>query len=518
MLDGYFSLCILETMNNEIPFNTVKFLPDAEYVLPCITGEYIKTSSIGLNCFTSLFEPIDLQKKDQYLIPVPTGEVTEDNSRTYRIFSEDMPEVKEDYNLGQFLGLFAGDGWWDKPQYNGRKWTDRKIHLADVLGYNYAFVENYLKNILCVKNYEVLEKFIPKEEASWCEGDSRKFSISFDQVDKMCEFLTQMLGGERGLTHNGAGNKCLNFDFKTTNTEFKKGLLAGLISSDGSVSMNHAFKTPRLIVNYSTISKKLASNIKELAHSLNLHATLTFDKRPTVSGNKVYVISFSVVGLKTLQILDDRMAYKPKFEIFKNASVDISKYKYDYIPCTKEFLKEIEPFIFFRKTQKFDRRNPTEEQKKLIEDANIADSVFRFRKCGYATKHFIVEVLMPAVMKNVNQRKQEYECALNLLESSELLEHLSKAHYDALQKGFKSCFTTTISNDRKLIFDKGSQLFRKVYWVLHRGKEEGIKNELRIMLLNYFREIKPLSYNVEFMADYTDKFINNSKIKWLRIK
>lgn len=33
MLDGYFSLCILKTANNEIPFNTVKFLPDAEATL-----------------------------------------------------------------------------------------------------------------------------------------------------------------------------------------------------------------------------------------------------------------------------------------------------------------------------------------------------------------------------------------------------------------------------------------------------------------------------------------------------
>lgn len=55
-------------------------------------------------------------------------------------------------------------------------------------------------------------------------------------------------------------------------------MLAGLISSDGSVSINHAMKNPRLLVNYSTISKKLASDIKELAHSLNLHATLTFDE------------------------------------------------------------------------------------------------------------------------------------------------------------------------------------------------------------------------------------------------
>lgn len=501
---------------NEI--NSTSLICTEEFNILCTNGDFIKTNAIGLNKKTSQFETIDLDKKTDYIIPIKNKlNCKDDPNRTYQIFLSESWKTNEDYDLGQFIGLFAGDGWWDKPQYKGKVWCNRKLHIADVPGYNYAFVENYLKNKIKVKGYDVIERFIPKEQAKWCEGDSRKFSIIFDQCDRVCDFLTKILGGERGNNHNGAGNKKLNIDFENSNYDFRKGLLAGLLSSDGSVSLNHAFKKERLIVNYSTISKQLAVDIKKLSDSLGVHTTLTFDKRPTKSGNKVYILSFSVVDLKLTQVLDGRMAYKPKYELFTKTMVETSKPKFKYVPITLEFYNDIKALLIFSNTKDFSRKSTDPLHILKVQNARVADAFFRAKDFGYMPKVYFTNVAMPFIKSAAQTRKQKYLDAvefLNIIKENEQI--LDKQQYTLLQEGMKACFNNIPTIAQKPLFQKGNKLLKALYHLVYKSRP--ISEDLKNKLLAYFSEISPLSYNEEYINNYLKEYVNNNTINWTTIK
>lgn len=505
-------------MNKINEINLTSPICTKEFKVLCTNGDFIKTNAIGLNRKTSQFETINLAQKTDYIIPIKNKLNCKDEpDRTYQIFLSESGKTNEDYDLGQFIGLFAGDGWWDKPQYKGKVWSNRKLHIADVPGYNYAFVENYLKNKIKVKEYNVIERFIPKEQSKWCEGDSRKFSITFDQCDRVCDFLTNILGGERGDNHNGAGNKKLNIDFENSNYDFRKGLLAGLLSSDGSVSLNHAFKKERLLVNYSTISKQLAIDTKKLANSLGVHTTLTFDKRPTKSGNKVYILSFSVVDLKLTQVLDDRMAYKPKYELFKNITVETSKPKFKYVPITLEFYNNIKSLLIFSNTKSFSRKSLDPLQILKSQNARVADAFFRAKDVGYMPKAYFINTAMPFIQSAVQTKKQKYSAAVEFLNSIEENEQiLDKSQYTLLQEGMKSCFNTVPTSAQKPLFQKGIKLIKAIYYLIYKSRP--ISKDLKNNLIDYFSEISPLSYNEEYINNYLKEFVNNNIINWTIIK
>lgn len=98
-----------------------------------------------------------------------------------------------------------------------------------------------------------------------------------------------------GMFGHGAENKHLPTWFLRTSYAFRRGLLAGLIDTDGSVSVSHGKKKPQWMVNYSSRSGRLAREIVLLAQSLGLRAKVTAAKTPL--GDPHYVVNFSTVEL-----------------------------------------------------------------------------------------------------------------------------------------------------------------------------------------------------------------------------
>jgi hypothetical protein len=99
----------------------------------------------------------------------------------------------------------------------------------------------------------------------------------------------------QGMFGHGAENKHLPTWFLRTTYAFRRGLLAGLIDTDGSVSVSHGKKKPQWMVNYSSRSGRLAREIVLLAQSLGLRAKVTPAKTPL--GEPHYVVNFSTVEL-----------------------------------------------------------------------------------------------------------------------------------------------------------------------------------------------------------------------------
>jgi replicative DNA helicase len=83
--------------------------------------------------------------------------------------------------------------------------------------------------------------------------------------------------------------------------EFRRGLLAGLFDTDGSIAISHAKNKPQWIINYSTTSIRLAREITMLFKSLSIRASINAAKTP--AGLPNWVVTPSSVELRKLKQL-----------------------------------------------------------------------------------------------------------------------------------------------------------------------------------------------------------------------
>jgi len=98
---------------------------------------------------------------------------------------------------------------------------------------------------------------------------------------------------------HGALNKRVPAFSLQAGPEHLMGVLDGLLSSDGSVSVSRAKKKPQLLVNFSTSSPDLGLSIQEVCRLLGVATHVTPYKSPT-SGKDAWIITLSTVGLKSL--------------------------------------------------------------------------------------------------------------------------------------------------------------------------------------------------------------------------
>lgn len=510
-------------MIKEIQGNQSSPIPTEEFSIKCFNGEFIKPNATALNWKTGEQEILSSTSNFKDLV-IPLSQhlnLKDDNSRYYTVLDTDII-ITEDYNFGQFLGIFAGDGWWDKPQYKGKVWSKRQLHLADVPGENYQFIENFLVNHLKVKNYKVTSKFIPRGESDFCIGDSRKFSMRFDGCNQFCDLMASLLGGERGENHNGAGNKRLNLDLENINYDFKKGIIAGLLSSDGCIHINTSLTRERLGVSLTTISEQLAKDIVELCKTCNIRASIHHSKRLTKSHNEVYVVIFGLVDLKLNNFLDQRMASTTKFKIYDTTNVSLTDTKYNHIPFTQELSNWIKPFLYFRKLTKINKVNPTEEEKKLIKDARIADGYWDASKTGYITKRFFIEDILPAVQKDILKRQRNFMDAVIELQRLIRFDDIifTKEIYTKILNGFNSCVHYPILKSERDLYEKFQKLLRNMYisiFLQPSKKPKSLKSKFH-QLLDLIVTMNPLSINPDKLKLYMDLYVNNPNLKWTFLK
>lgn len=165
-----------------------------------------------------------------------------------------MPASMElDSLCGYFWGAMVGDGYVSRR--NASTWTIGFCNSDDAVS---EAVTNF-----------VLRMGGPRPSIhdnphhfDGCPSFSRKLHWTFSNLG---EFIARSIG-------EGAGNKHLPPFWVFGNEEFRVGLLAGLLDTDGSISVSNGKDRPQPMVNYATTSRVLAEEVALLCASLEVRA------------------------------------------------------------------------------------------------------------------------------------------------------------------------------------------------------------------------------------------------------
>lgn len=226
------------------------------------------------------------------------------------------------FETGQMMGILVGDGWWSKkPSDTLKRIYDsyHAIYLADSEGYQHDYLVSVLRDnfgdYIRFNRREMLKKKLKGRY-----GDTVKYGYYFPDADKVCNFFTHQLGGVGDEKTSGCGNKHLPHFFLSACEEFRKGLVCGLIATDGTINSSYkGDKGPYLSVAFCTTSFRLAIETRLLLLSLGVGSSITGSQSST-SGNPCWYVNISVVDLKATDILDG-LCNKRKMEKF--VSVDV---------------------------------------------------------------------------------------------------------------------------------------------------------------------------------------------------
>lgn len=196
------------------------------------------------------------------------------------------PTVKLNADTGWAFGAMIGDGWIVKAAING-KVLQKGICLADNDSWNATKLTNVLSTefmqkgiVPSVQNYEAAE------EGRY--GSTVRYTYN---STALALFFKPLIGGERDETTSGSANKHLPPFFLSAPLEFRQGLFAGLMDTDGTITVSNAKAKPQLMAAFGTTSSRLAYEVKYLAASLGITGRITPSTTP--KGKPFYMLSFS---------------------------------------------------------------------------------------------------------------------------------------------------------------------------------------------------------------------------------
>lgn len=199
---------------------------------------------------------------------------------------EVVDEAPLDFKFGYFNGIYIGDGWID---------ADPKItavNLTNVSGEMITFLQR-----------EILPSLITNKDVHiYSHGKTHDFKGYECYSEKhvwRCATFKKYFADHIG---HGADNKHLPDFWIQTPDSFRWGLLAGLIDTDGTVSVNKRDghrKKPQWLMSYNTNSRRLAYEIVSLAHSLDLTASVSITQTP--QGKEAYIVCFTQASILRCQ-------------------------------------------------------------------------------------------------------------------------------------------------------------------------------------------------------------------------
>lgn len=207
---------------------------------------------------------------EQYVSELPTLQPLKENS-AYHALPSTLP-VNAD--LGYFLGVLCGDGWVD---------PEKGVNLASITSEIAEAITAYL-NEICPG----LQPYRKTRDAAGYGDVSIKYSYPSTALART---VSPLIG-------RGAANKHLPPFYLNASREFREGLLAGLIDTDGSVQLAQAKEKnkPQLMAAFSTNSLRLAQEITLLARSLGIRSGLVSAKTPL--GKPCWAVNFSNYDFK----------------------------------------------------------------------------------------------------------------------------------------------------------------------------------------------------------------------------
>lgn len=241
--------------------------------------------------------------------------------------------VPMNFEFGQFLGCLAGDGWWDHKDYTwthdrSQKFT-RRIYMADNEGCNAKFVEAYIKKYF-TPDVNVVSKKRTKEQYADRYGDTVTYTYYADRMTYVTKTLDVLLGGARDENTSGSGSKHLPLWIAAAPDDVKFGVLAGLLSTDGSISISQhkgENRAAQLLVAITSTSLTLLEDLQNMMRTIGISSTISFSK-VTTANNVSWILTICTTELKEYEDRLLGMCCKRKLETFKNATVTTANGNY----------------------------------------------------------------------------------------------------------------------------------------------------------------------------------------------
>jgi hypothetical protein len=220
-------------------------------------------------------------------------------------------EIPLTADFGYFLGVMAGDGWISQ---------ERQICVASISD---EIAERLNECIASFFTTDSPVSYCSESEASY--GESRKHTWSNTQLART---VLPLIG-------KGCRGKHLPPFYLNAPLEFREGLFAGLMDTDGSISISNGKKNPQLMSNYNSTCLRLAQEAKLLAASLGIKGRITPGKTP--AGLPAWTVNFSNQDIKNTwngkhMVHQEKLRKLASIEEIQESAVTA---RYDIIPISQ---------------------------------------------------------------------------------------------------------------------------------------------------------------------------------------
>jgi DNA-directed RNA polymerase beta subunit/DNA-directed RNA polymerase beta' subunit len=218
-------------------------------------------------------------------------------------------------SVGWFIGAMVGDGWTSA--------STRQLHLASGVTPSvrdrWSKIVNWLSNGAMTSTRSMPHEF---------EGKNYESFRTTNSSTALSRWVEPLIG-------SGAHHKHLPPRFLEMPTEFRQGLLAGLLDTDGTVNWN---SRGQFQCSYTTVSNKLAGEIMLLAISLGLVCNRVESENRE---RPVYIITFSIRPMQEATWLNLVSVHKQKALEELRQGRDIEFGRNDFVPITEQAREEL---------------------------------------------------------------------------------------------------------------------------------------------------------------------------------
>lgn len=296
---------------------------------------------------------------------------------------EVMPEVPLTEDLGWLIGAWAGDGWVSKsPRECHDPTTLGLANVSPEIKAKFTDIVRAIRPEVAVREYKAPHEF----KGHMCY--SEKTHVNDRPFARFFSELTQR--------NSGAATKQLPSYFVQGPREFLLGLFAGLLDTDGTVSVvkAKAKNKPQYMVAFSTMSEALADHIATLALMLGINSNYCWYQKKG-EGNRYCQVTFSTPDVAKIAS-EIPCAHARKRKLLDELSVmtfsadEGSITKHDRVPVPKGWARALQKYVGKTRT----RLGGTPEECAAAKHAqNIYNTLLKVETEGRITRSMLYRLL-----------------------------------------------------------------------------------------------------------------------------
>jgi hypothetical protein len=209
--------------------------------------------------------------------PCEIAELETGEFKTAGVIYPLAPRVPLNRTSGYVLGLICGDGW-----------------AVQGKGTFYGVAVAKVRDDVMDQFDDCLTTFFSKEAPHRRPTETKNGNHGYSIKNSYnCVELGKLVHSHCG---HGARNKHLPDFFMCAPLDFRLGLFAGLMDSDGSLSISTGKKKPQLMASFTSISSRMIEEVRWLAMSLGIPGTITLTRTPR--GDDSYILNFSTIAIQ----------------------------------------------------------------------------------------------------------------------------------------------------------------------------------------------------------------------------